>query len=106
LLDFTQGVFLTASGAIARLGSDHYQIKTPLAVLGVRGTELWGEQLPDRLAVVMLSGTAVTVTTAYGTLELNQPEAGLDIVADQPLPEIRQWSAERLERSRQAVAFE
>lgn len=106
LLDVIQGVFLAASGAIARLGPESFQIRTPVAVLGVRGTELWGDALPDRLAVAMLSGTGVIVTTAVGTVELTQPEQGVDVFAGQPLPQPRTWSPERLERARVQVAFE
>lgn len=106
LLDVAEGVFLAVTGAIARLGPDRYIVTTPVATLGIRGTEVWGSQLPGRFAVTMLSGTGVVVTTPQGTVELAEPLSGVDIVEGEALPAPRQWSAERLERSRQEVAFQ
>jgi FecR protein len=106
IIGIAEGVFLAASGAIARLGQDRFTINTPSATLGVRGTEVWGDQLPDRLAVTLLSGAGVVVITPLGSIEMTEPESGIDIVAGQPLPEPKRWGAERLERARQAVAFD
>jgi hypothetical protein len=105
VLNVVEGVFLAASGAIARLGPDRMVVTTPVATLGVRGTEIWGDALPDRLAVALLSGTGVVVTTPQGSVEMTAPGSGLDVVAGQPLPSIRQWGAQRLQDAAAAVAF-
>ncbi|MBK8176175.1 MAG: FecR domain-containing protein [Rhodospirillales bacterium] len=105
LLDVTQGVFLAISGAIARLGPDRFSVTTPVATLGVRGTEAWGEVAPDHLAVAMLSGTEVSVTTPLGSVVLNEPGSGVDVVFGEAPPQPHQWSDERLENARLATAF-
>lgn len=104
-LNVLEGVFLAASGAIARLGPDRMVVTTPVATLGIRGTEVWGDALPDRLAVALLSGTAVSVSTPQGVVEMTIPGSGLDVVAGEELPPIRQWGPPRLQAAAAAVAF-
>lgn len=105
-IGIVEGVFEAVSGAIAALGPDRMEIATPVAVLGVRGTDVWGQTLEDRLAVAMLAGTAVTVTVADRAVELNTPGSGVDVVAGEPLPDPKQWGADRLAEARAAVAFD
>jgi hypothetical protein len=105
LLNVVEGVFLAASGAIARLGPDRMVVTTPVATLGIRGTDVWGDALPDRLAVALLSGSGVVVTMPQGSIEMTAPGSGLDIVAGEALPPIRQWGAQRLQDAAAAVAF-
>jgi Uncharacterized protein conserved in bacteria len=107
LLKVVSGVFLAASGALAKLGPNRYVIETPSAVLGVRGTEVWGRlNEGDRLEVALLSGTGVTVTTPLGTVEMTEPNSGITIVPGEAPPEPKPWGDERLSAARQAVSFE
>jgi hypothetical protein len=106
VLSVVEGVFLAASGAISRLGPERFTIKTPVATLGVRGTEVWGEQLDDRLAVAMLSGIGVVVSTTHGVVELTTPETGVDVVPGEAPPAPKLWGAERLDKARMAVSFD
>ena len=104
-LNLVEGVFLAASGAIARLAPDRMVVTTPVATLGIRGTEVWGQALPDRLAVALLSGTGVVVDTPQGSVEMNVPGNGLDVTAGEPLPPVKQWGPPRLAAAAAAVAF-
>jgi hypothetical protein len=105
LLALEQGVLLVTAGEIARSGPDCFTLSTPTAVVGLRETELWAEQFPDRLALVLLSGEAVTATTPEGSAELTQGDTGVDIVVGEPPPLPTQWDSERLDIARRAVAF-
>lgn len=104
-LDVVEGVFLAATGAIARLGPERMVVTTPVATLGIRGTEVWGDALPDRLAVALLSGSSVTVKAPDETVTMTTPGTGLDVVAGEPLPPIEQWGPPRLAAAAAAVAF-
>jgi ferric-dicitrate binding protein FerR (iron transport regulator) len=106
ILELIEGVFLAATGAVASLSSDSLTVKTPSAILGVRGTTIWGEQKPGQLGICLLAGTRVTVTTAMGTVILDQEQFGSDIVQGQPPSAPKRWSAERLAASGAKVAFE
>jgi len=76
-------------------------------LLGVSGTTFWGGQETDRLGVVMLEGTAVTVTTAGGTVELTEPYASTNVTDPTQVPTPPgTWSPERLATARKTVSFE
>lgn len=105
-LNLAEGVFLATSGAIAQLGPDRMSVTTPTAVLGIRGTTVWGEQRADQLGVVLLEGTAVEVRTAQGAVLLNEVNAGTDCVAGTAPSRPKPWGAARLAASAAKVTFE
>lgn len=102
-----QGAFLAASGALAQLGPDRFQITTPTAVLGVRGTEVWGRMTGETmLEVALLSGDSVVVTAGEQRVIMREPGSGVTVLAGQPLPQPKPWGQERLQEAAQAVAFD
>jgi len=105
-MDVTNGVFLATSGAIAKYGPNRFQMKTPSAVLGIRGTTVWGQQKPDHLAVLMLSGTSVKITTASGAVVLSKPNDGTDSFAGRPPTQPKTWGAKRIAASADLVSFD
>lgn len=106
LVDVLRGVFVATTRAIADLGRNSLTVKTPGAVLGVRGTTVWGEQGAGRLGVSMLAGKQVVVTTAYGTVVLDQVNDGTDVIAGEPPTPVKTWGENRLQAARAKVAFE
>jgi hypothetical protein len=105
VLNLEQGVLLATSGAVARLGSGHFSVGTPAGILHIGDSEVWAEQFPDRLALLLLSGEGVVVTTAEGTVELAEAATGVEIVPGQAPALPSRWDWERLENARQMVAF-
>ena len=105
VLDLEQGVFLATAGAIARGGSGHFTVNTPAGVLDIRDSEVWANLFPDRLALLLLSGDGVTVTSAEGSIGLIEAETGVEIARGQAPPPPTKWDWQRLEDARQAVAF-
>ena len=105
LLNVPSGIFLAITGGLATLGPDRFKVQTPLAVLAVRGTEVWGNVAPTLLDVTMLSGTAVDVITSGGVATLATPESGVTLTEGQPVPPVKQWGAAKLAYARAAVAF-
>lgn len=109
IVNVSEGIFEVTSGVIATLGPGRFLIATPtaiLSILGYRGTDVWGQQIGDRLGVVMLSGTAVQVTTPDGSVDLNTPDTGVDLAPDQAPPPPVIWSPDTLSAARAATAFE
>ena len=106
-MELVQGVLLGVTGSLAKLRDDGMTVRTPVATIGIRGTTFWGGQEPDLLGVVMLEGTAVTVTTAGGTVELTEPNSGTNVTdpAIAPTPP-GTWAPERLAAARRSVSFE
>ncbi len=100
VLELTKGFFRAVTGKITKLRDNSFQVKTPLAIIGVRGTDFWGEQHPSRLRVAMLSGTAITVSNDYGKVEITEAGFGTSITAANQAPrEPFRWAPEELKRA-------
>jgi hypothetical protein len=100
VLEVTKGFFRAVTGRITKLRENKFQVKTPLAVIGVRGTDFWGEQHPNKLRIAMLDGTAVTVTNDYGSVEITEAGFGTEITAaNQPPRAPFRWSPEEIAKA-------
>ena len=106
VLGLDQGVVLVVSGAIARLGRDRFTVTTPMAALGIRDAEVWADLFPERLVLMLLSGSGLNVATPQGSVDLTRPQSGIDVVLGEPPPQPAPWDAQRLENARRAVALE
>jgi hypothetical protein len=81
----SQGVFRMVSGAINKVNGGTLTINTPIATIGVRGTDFWGHQTDKKLTMALLDNGILEITTPTGTITLTKPnsavviEAGKDI---------------------------
>lgn len=108
VLEFLEGVFLAVTAAVTDSPppEDAMIIRTPSAVLGIRGTEVWGEHQPDHLGVIMLSGKGVVVTAPGGTVVLDAPLLGTDVRAGAPPTAPKSWGQKRIDAAMRSVAFD
>lgn len=108
VLEFVRGMFLAVTGAVtdAPPPEDAMKIRTPSAVLGIRGTTVWGEQQPDHLGVIMLSGKSVAVTAPEGSVVLSAPLLGTDVRPGTPPTSPKRWGQKRIDAANRSVAFE
>ena len=67
------GAVRAVSGKIAKTKPGGYTLSTPVATIGIRGTDVWAGTLDGRFNVVMLSGAGVVVENPRGRVELTQP---------------------------------
>lgn len=65
-----EGVFRAATGKLAKVEGAPFQVKMPVATLGIRGTEFWGEQRADNLLVALLGGKGVYLENQAGRVEI------------------------------------
>ena len=73
VLRLTGGVFRMVSGQINKVPEGQLSIVTPLATIGVRGTDFWGLQTEDRLVMALLDDGELTITTDQGSVVLTDP---------------------------------
>jgi hypothetical protein len=100
------GAFKAASGAIAARNPDAMKVATNTATIGIRGTTVWGGTLDTEFEVALLEGTAVTVTTRAGTIELNTVGQGTRVPsADQPPTDPVTWAQAKVNRALATVDF-
>jgi hypothetical protein len=97
LLTTTQGAFRFATGRMKGLREKSITVETPVAQIGVRGTEFWGGPVDGEYSVLLIAGE-VNVKNQAGTVTLNSP--GLATVIRSRLqaplrPSL--WSVERIE---------
>lgn len=112
-LKFVQGVFRYVSGKVGKAIPQNVALNTPVATIGIRGTEvIFGE-----LTVGMPPGEphygfqiyqgAVAITSTQGTVILDEPGEGTFLPLDReaaPTP-VRQWTAEEAQEALDALAF-
>ena len=99
-LELTRGFFRAITGKITKLREKSFQVKTPLAVIGVRGTDFWGEQSASRFRVAMLSGTAIVVSNDYGSVEITEAGLGTEVTAPGQAPRAPfRWTPEQIKQA-------
>ncbi len=108
LLELTTGAFRAVTGAITDAPDPWFQVKTPLAAIGIRGTDFWGGWLgADGFGVLMISGDKrVVVSNAAGAVALS-PGEGTSVSAPGTAPTpVKQWPAAKVARAVRTVTFD
>ena len=109
LIQTTKGAFLFASGRIKGLKQHNIIVSTPVAVIGVRGTQFWGGPL-DKYGVlvygVLVLEGEITVSNQAGNVTLSGAGQGTDIPSRlDPPGSDKPWSEEKIARAVATVAF-
>lgn len=107
LLTLTRGAFRMVTSAIVDANPEEFAIRTPLATIGIRGTDFWGGFLSaEVLDVIMLKGTGVAVTTRGGTVVIEEPGFGVTVPETGIPPQnLTKWDTQKLGRAVQTVTF-
>jgi hypothetical protein len=100
------GAFRMVTGAITKVsGSRGLQVSTPIATIGVRGTDFWGDQGTESLAVGLLSEGLVVITSPGGDVTLSEPLTWTEILSPGATPTPpRPMSPQKLEEAAGSVA--
>ncbi|WNJ99851.1 FecR family protein [Thalassospiraceae bacterium LMO-JJ14] len=87
VLTLAKGVFRMVSGKINKHDGGTLTLKTPIATIGVRGTDFWGLQEANTLTMALIDDGIVEITGADGrTVTLNTPLQAVVIERGQPTP--------------------
>lgn len=88
VLTLTKGVFRMVSGRINKVKGGSLALNTPVATIGVRGTDFWGLQEENKLTMALIDDGVVEITGADGkTVTLDTPLEAVVIERDQPTPD-------------------
>ena len=105
VLQATKGAFRFATGRIKAMAQHKIAVSTPVADIGVRGTEFWGGPMEGQYGVLLLEGE-VTVSNQAGSVTLSAPGQGTDIPSPlDPPGAVKPWSAEKIGRAVASIAF-
>lgn len=108
LLRLSKGVFRAVTSRLEGVRGGGLEIVTPLATIGIRGTDFWGGlDEKDGLSVLLISGKGVYVFNDGGRTEITRPFEGVSVRSPSaPPPSPSLWSPERRQRALKTVAFD
>jgi hypothetical protein len=99
------GAARLVAGAIEKVGGTQaIKVSTPVATIGIRGTDFFIEMLPDRLSVALFSGFEIAVSNANGETVL-RPGQGTDIYGTGAPTQALTWGTERINRALSLVTL-
>lgn len=95
-----KGAFRTLTGKIGKQNNPKFEIQTPIATIGVRGTEFWGGMIfSNALDVTMLSGKGVYVENEYGRVELLEATDGTSVHPGMAPEKVKKWGQNKLNKA-------
>lgn len=105
VLQAAKGAFRFATGKIKELKDKKIAVSTPVADIGVRGTEFWGGPINAKYGVLLLEGE-VTVANQAGHVTLTGFGQGTDIPSPLDAPGApAAWPSEKVARAIDSVAL-
>lgn len=88
VLTLAKGVFRMISGNVNKVEGGSLTLRTPVATIGVRGTDFWGLQEKNKLTMALIDDGVVEITGSDGrTVTLDTPLQAVVIEKDQPTPD-------------------
>ena len=101
------GAFRFLSGQISKLARSDVSVTTPVATIGIRGTEFWGGPIDDQVLGVFLVAGAVRVSNAAGAQTLDRPGQGTNIARQGAAPgPVTFWPQDKVGRAIATVTFQ
>lgn len=86
LLTLAAGAFRAVTGRLAKMGAGSFQVETPVAIVGIRGTEFWGELGSEGLLIALLGGKGVFVENAAGRVEITTQHLATQVTSAAEAP--------------------
>ena len=101
------GAFRFVTGQVSKQRNRQVAVTTPVATIGIRGTEFFGGPIDGRPLGVFLIDGAVTVTNAQGEVVLDSPGQGTDITQPGAAPgAVTFWPQDKIDRALSSVSFQ
>jgi hypothetical protein len=107
----TRRITIAATGALRFVSSlqkssnAEISVRTPVATIGIRGTDFWAGPIDGAFGVLLVEGEVV-VSNAAGEAVLDEPGEGVNIAGPGAAPgNVTQWPEDKVGRALAAVAF-
>lgn len=107
LLNLASGAFRAVTGRLTDTVNPDFTVNTPLASIGIRGTDFWGGFLSaDALDVFLIDGHNVVVRNERGTTVLAKAGEGTTVGAMDEAPgPVKVWPQDKVDRAVATVMF-
>lgn len=101
------GAFRFVSGQVSKMQRSDVNVTTPVATIGIRGTEFWGGPIDGQALGVFLAEGAVRVSNPAGARILNRPGQGTNIATPGGAPgPVTVWPRDKVNRAIATVTFQ
>jgi len=112
-IDIFRGVFGFVSGEVGQLARQNVLLRTPVATIGIRGTEFVGGELTVGMPAgrphygFQIRRGAIEVAGPGGSVVLDEPGEGtfLPLFGSPPPTSVRQWTPDEAAEADAALAF-
>ena len=106
--DLLRGVFRAVTGRIGEMQAPDFTVSTPVAVLGIRGTDFWGGfYFSDALDVAVFAGKGIYVQNSAGRVEIVEAGYGTTVRSANTPPEPpKRWGQGKIDAAKRAVSLE
>ena len=98
------GAFRYVSGALSPDATRTASVTTPVALIGVRGTDFWGGPIDGGFGVALFEGS-IAVTSGGVTRILEAPGLGVDVAPGSTPGDAAAWGDEKIARALATVTF-
>lgn len=103
LFSLSQGVFRMVTGSLNKINNSDFTLRTPLATIGVRGTDFWGHQTDKKLTMALLDDGKLEISTPNGQVTLSEPLSAVVIEAGKEIGKPFQLTPEQVEQAKRTV---
>ena len=107
-LELIKGVFRAVTGSIGKFKDRDFKVKTPVAVIGIRGTDFWaGYYFSKALDVALISGKGIYVENSGGQVDVIEQGDGTTVQTSELAPSTpKHWGDQKLKAALSSVSFE
>ncbi|OOV88695.1 FecR family protein [Oceanospirillum linum] len=98
------GAFRAITGAIGQQSDPQFEVETPVATIGIRGTDFWGGFIFNGdLDVAMFRGKGVYIRNALGMTEITQKGYGVTVQERIAPPAAKPWPDRKLRQAMEST---
>lgn len=103
--NLTAGAFRMITGELNKAAGSSLTVNTPVATIGIRGTDFWGLQTENELTLALLDDGVLEVSAQGRTVTMDEAMTVLRITRQDGIGEIQPLSEEALAEAAQTVAI-
>ncbi len=105
--ELVKGVFRAVTGKITQTTRPNFKVKTPLGVIGIRGTDFWGGYLEeDKIDVLFIDGEhSIVIENEFGTVELTEHGTGITIEKGKAPTQPKKWPQKKVDKAVATIAM-
>ncbi len=100
-MSITSGSLRTRTANLMKAKKPSFEIRTPLAVVGVRGTDFWSGFLfgENTLDVAMIEGKGIYIQNPHGAVDIYSDGHGTTVIGDSAPQPPKAWSSRKINRA-------